>query len=89
MHPTYPTKCAFVEPKSGRVQAPASNVARSSGTLDSSRGPTIPPPKRNRKPGPYLYHFQVTLSTFRGMSRAVSLMKSHKFAEGKLDSDLV
>jgi hypothetical protein len=23
MHPTYPTKCAYVEPKSGRVYAPA------------------------------------------------------------------
>jgi len=37
MHPTYPTKCAYVVPKSGRVLSPASvravNPPNSSGKL--------------------------------------------------------
>ena len=28
MNPTYPTKCAYVEPKSGRVYAPDVNLHR-------------------------------------------------------------
>jgi len=28
IHPTYPTKCAYVEPKSGRVRAPAYSAFR-------------------------------------------------------------
>ena len=27
MHPTYPIKCAYIEPRSGRVLAPASDAA--------------------------------------------------------------
>jgi len=44
MHPTYLTKCAYVEPKGGRVQAPAVGTAATGGGTAAWGTPRPPPP---------------------------------------------